>query len=222
MRSVRIWFSKYGRAKYISHLDLMRFMTRAVRRSGLAVWYTEGFNPHIYMTFALPLPLGQESRCECMDIRVMNDKIYNGEIMRRLSAVMPEGIEITAICEPVMLPKYIAWGEYLIEFESENPEELCEKFKSLLDSDSLTAKKMGKKNGKKAEKEINLIPSIHSYSLAASEKKAELTVILQAGTSVNINPALLAESLMREAGTGILPTNILRMRLLAENMRNFV
>ncbi|MCL1866119.1 MAG: TIGR03936 family radical SAM-associated protein, partial [Oscillospiraceae bacterium] len=56
--NIRVFFGKVGRAKYISHLDLVRAMSRAVKRSGLHVWITEGFNLHIYMTFALPLALG--------------------------------------------------------------------------------------------------------------------------------------------------------------------
>ena len=51
-------------ASYISLLDMQRVMQRELKRSGLPVWHTLGFNPHIYMTFACPLSLGQESRCE--------------------------------------------------------------------------------------------------------------------------------------------------------------
>ena len=61
MNTVRIWFSKRGEASYISLLDLQRVMGRAIKRSGVPAWYTQGFNPHIYLTFACPLPLGQES-----------------------------------------------------------------------------------------------------------------------------------------------------------------
>ena len=61
MNTVRIWFTKTGEASYISLLDLQRVMGRALKRSGLPVWYTLGFNPHIYMTFTCPLSLGQES-----------------------------------------------------------------------------------------------------------------------------------------------------------------
>ncbi|MBQ9964192.1 MAG: DUF2344 domain-containing protein, partial [Clostridia bacterium] len=57
---MRITFSKTGSARYISHLDLNRTMTRAVRRAGLPIWYTEGFNRHPYLTFAAPLSLGYE------------------------------------------------------------------------------------------------------------------------------------------------------------------
>ena len=61
MIPVRMFFSKTGRAKYISHLDTMRTFTRAFRRTSLPLWYTQGFNPHLYMTFPLPLALGVES-----------------------------------------------------------------------------------------------------------------------------------------------------------------
>ena len=52
MRTVRVFYKKLGRLKFISHLDMNRFMLRALRLSGLPVWYTEGFNPHPYATFA--------------------------------------------------------------------------------------------------------------------------------------------------------------------------
>ena len=64
MITVRISFEKKNEASYISLLDLQRVMQRALKRSGLPVWYTLGFNPHIYMTFAAPLSLGQESLAE--------------------------------------------------------------------------------------------------------------------------------------------------------------
>lgn len=50
-QKVRLFFTKLDRAKYISHLDMNRCMSRALKRSGLPVWYTGGFNPHMYLTF---------------------------------------------------------------------------------------------------------------------------------------------------------------------------
>ena len=73
MRNIRIFFSKRDRAKYISHLDMTRLFQRAVRRTGITMWYTEGFHPHLYMTFALPLSLGQESLREMMNFKVEPD-----------------------------------------------------------------------------------------------------------------------------------------------------
>ena len=69
LQIIRVYFTKTGEASYISLLDLQRVMQRALKRSGLPVWYTLGFNPHIYMTFAAPLSLGQESLCETVDFK---------------------------------------------------------------------------------------------------------------------------------------------------------
>ena len=73
MRSVRIWFSKTGTAKYISHLDLTRCLIRTFRRTTVPLWYTEGFNPRPHLVFGLSLPLGVEGLCEDFDIRLDDD-----------------------------------------------------------------------------------------------------------------------------------------------------
>ena len=83
MKDYRIVFEKRGRVKYISHLDLNRCMLRAVRRSGLPAWYTEGFHPHMYLMFPLALSLGAESTCEVMDIR-LTEEVPPAEILARL------------------------------------------------------------------------------------------------------------------------------------------
>ena len=49
---IRLRFSKTGRAKYIGHLDVNRVMSRALRRAGIPLWFTEGYNPHAYMRFS--------------------------------------------------------------------------------------------------------------------------------------------------------------------------
>lgn len=89
MKSVRIWFEKRGLAIYTSHLDMNRCLTRAVRRANIPLWYTEGFNPHPYITFLLPLPLGQEGRREPLDIRIEDDEMPFAEIVDRLNALCP-------------------------------------------------------------------------------------------------------------------------------------
>jgi radical SAM-linked protein len=118
-----------GMSRYVSHLDLMRAMTRTVRRAKLPLWYTEGFNPHPYMTFALPLSLGMESLCECMDVRIEGD-ITNEVIFDLLKGAMPPGIELTQVTDPVYDPKFIAFGEFDILFDEEkNAEKLAESIK---------------------------------------------------------------------------------------------
>lgn len=87
----RLLFSKTGRAKYISHLDLMRTFQRAFFRSGIQIRHTEGFNPS---PFRLP------SRCLCQWVlQPVRDPGVRGwwgahsyeEVPARLTAAMPGG-----------------------------------------------------------------------------------------------------------------------------------
>ena len=57
MEPIRVFYRKTDTAKYISHLDINRCFQRAMKRAGIPLWFTEGFNPHAYLTFPLPLAL---------------------------------------------------------------------------------------------------------------------------------------------------------------------
>ena len=207
MQNIRIWFEKRGRAKYISHLDLMRAMTRAVRRAQLPLWYTEGFNPHPYLAFPLPLPLGQEGLREAMDLRLI-DGMPLDEIRKRLNEVLPEGIQVLSVAEPWSKAGEIKAAVYRIAIACDAPEAWIEQAEALLKQGNLTAKKMGKKGHRKVEKEIALAPLIMSYGLRAQDGIAILECTLAAGSEMNLNPALLLGAL--DAGSAA----ITRVKLL--------
>ena len=116
--NVRVFFEKTGMTKYISHLDLMRCMTRAIKRAAIPAWYTEGFNPHLFITFALPLTLGVESLCESMDIRLTEEMGFE-EVKNRLNVNLPDGIRITNVAAPVYKANDIAFAEYKIRSTQE-------------------------------------------------------------------------------------------------------
>ena len=90
----RLLFSKTGRAKYISHLDLMRTFQRAFARANIQIKHTEGFNPHPFVSIALPLSVGYSSQCEILEFGLMGDMPYD-QVPERLTAAMPEGIVIS-------------------------------------------------------------------------------------------------------------------------------
>jgi len=203
MQTTRIWFSKRGRAIYISHLDLMRTMSRAVRRAGLPIWYTEGFNPHPYLSFALPLPLGQEGLREAMDLRLLED-LPLGEVAKRFDGVLSEGIEILCASQPWCGPGEIAAAAYEIALPQGNIDEI----RALLAEGSLTAKKLGKQGHRKVEKEVALSPLIFQYALQPGDGEVFLACTLAAGSEANLNPALLCEAL------GAQMPRIIRVKLL--------
>ena len=112
MTTVRVWFTKTGEAAYISLLDLQRVMQRALKRSGLPVWYTQGFNPHIYMTFAAPLALGQESLVESLDCRMEPLPGDWEQARAALQACLPEGVRAVKLEPAGMDPSKIASAVY--------------------------------------------------------------------------------------------------------------
>ena len=219
MRLVRIWFEKKGMIRYISHLDLMRTVTRAIRRSEIPLWYTEGFNPHPYMTFSLPLSLGTESECESMDIKIEGD-ITDGEILGKLQAVMPDGINVTAVTQPVFDPKEIAYGEFTLDFDGNfDREKAKEAINGILSKDEIVIQKLGKKGHKKVMKELDLKPLIFEPEVTDTESGVKLFVRLPAGSKTNVNPSLLADLVLKEIPEA--SCLITRKRLLTADLTEF-
>lgn len=218
MRCVRIWFSKQGRIKYVSHLDIMRCMTRAVRRANIPLWYTEGFNPHPYLNFLQPMPLGVEGLNEPLDIRIEGE-ISDEQIMENLNNVLPVGIKVTKVTEPFMKSNDLAFAEYEIYFEKE--ENLVAELDRAMQSGELVCEKMGKVNGRKRVKEVNVSENIRKYSLSENDEAVVMNVILPGGNTKNVNPMNLLDAVNKYLGTDIVPLNIVRLGLLDEKLIPF-
>ena len=218
MRCVRIWFKKMGMSRYVSHLDLMRAMTRAIRRANLPLWYTEGFNPHPYMTFALPLSLAMESLCESMDIRIVGES-SNEELFDMLKDSMPPGIDIISVDEPQYDPKHITFGEFDILFDTDKAEELKTDIEAMLSKDELIVQKLGKKGRHKVLKDINLMEFIKDYKVSSMGERVKITLTLPAGSVTNVNPSLLADEIQKlHEGTSY---TIIRKKLMVEDGTTF-
>lgn len=84
-------FAKTGTAKYISHLDLQRAFSRTIRRSGLSVKLSEGFNPHFVVSFASALSLGMQSECECVEMAMTNE-VPAEEFLMKMARALPPGL----------------------------------------------------------------------------------------------------------------------------------
>ncbi|MBR3594436.1 MAG: TIGR03936 family radical SAM-associated protein [Clostridia bacterium] len=192
MRNVRVFFTKHGRMKFASHLDMNRLMTRIIRRSGVPIWYTEGFNQHPYITFALPLSLGFTSDYEIMDIRVIDDEFTNEQVKAALEKVFPDGLVVTAVENMVLKTGEVAFAEFAITFK-EGEKDFAERLNAFLSQESILTEKKTKK-GKM--KEIDMAPCIKRFSIskrfsAEEGESVVLNLVLSAGGENNLNPTLL-------------------------------
>ncbi len=198
MKHVRIWFSKTGAAKYISHLDLNRCMDRAMHKAKIPLWYTVGFHPHAFLTFALPLSLFMDGRRESMDIK-LEEEMEREELMARLNGALPPDIRVFDVTEPVMKPGKIAYASFvaLAEPEGESPEALLlSQMQALLCREEIVVEK----RTKSGVKEVNIQPFFTEVELAVENGKVKMAMTLPAGSTENINPALFFEALKQYQG----------------------
>ena len=94
----RLQFSKKGNLKFIGHLDFLRVFGEMISRSRLPVSYSAGFNPHILLSFALPLPLGFVSENDYVDL-VFERDLPAEDISDGLNNVAPSGLTIKSVYE---------------------------------------------------------------------------------------------------------------------------
>lgn len=220
MQEVRLRFSKTGRLKYISHLDINRAMSRALKRAQIPLWYTEGFNPHPYMSFSLPLSLGVESLCESVDLRIIGD-ITNDEIKNRLNNVLPQDIKIVDVYDDFRDNSEIVYSDYVYKFEFKDNEAAFEKIKNVLSSDEIIALKKGKRGRKRVMKETNIKSFIDKYSISIRNDVIVLNIRLLAGPEKNLNPSLLFDTIIRLIDMDFEWKSIARISLLDKDYKEF-
>ena len=186
----RLLFTKTGRARYISHLDLMRTFQRAFSRAKIQIKHTEGFNPHPFVSIALPLSVGFSSQCEILEFGLMGD-ITPEEVPERMNAVLPEGIIIHHCYPAERKLKELTHINYILNFEyPEGRPHACEgAIQELLGRESLVVKKKSNKS-KKGFTEVDLIPLIRSWNMECRSDSMTLDMVLSA-QNPGLNPELI-------------------------------
>ena len=210
MLRVRATFEKKGRAKYISHLDLNRCMLRTFRRSKLPIWYTEGFNPHPYYSFALALSLGFESDCEILDFNITDDEMSMEVIRDALNAVMPEGMRIVKVAEQKEKITAIAKAEYAFSLVSKDASALYDAVQKLISEPEILIEK----KTKKGIKTVDIKPDTEILTCENTGNSVDITMYLPAGTQTNYNPTLFIEALKHATDIDFEPENIRRTAIL--------
>jgi len=219
MDKYRLLFSKTGRAVYISHLDLMRTLTRAFKRADLSLKYSEGFNPHPNISIALPLSVGAESVCELLDFK-LHDDIAPQEILDCIKPQLPEGIEALEVYEPERKVKELKWlkirGVFI--YDDRDSTEMLPQLQNFFAQESIVITKKTKRGV--GESDIKLgIKEIEFTAENTSNIVLFATVSAQEPT---LNPELLADAL-RQLKPDIAPdfAKFRRLEIYDENMQIF-
>ncbi len=218
MDKYRMLFSKTGRAIYISHLDLMRTVTRAFMRADCRLKYSEGFNPHPSISIALPLSVGCESVCELMDFK-MREELPCGEIRQRLASQFPEGIEVLDVYEAGRKVREIKWLRVsgVFEYDERGAAAMADKLNEFYAAESIVITKKTKRGVGQSD----IRPAIREISFAPDADGVKMTALISA-QEPTLNPELIAEAL-RQLRPDIAPdfAKFRRIEIFDENMAVF-
>lgn len=211
---VRLFYTKTGSAKYISHLDVMRAFQRALKRTKLRFWHTEGFHPHLYLNFALPLSLGYESLYECVDFRLL-EEIPLEELAARIGAALPVGFRVLSAGLPVMKASEIGSADYEIAFSihGRGEDEVLAAWQDCFGRPEIPVLK----KTKRLEQIIDLKPQIGASVLSYEGGSFHFRARLAAGCRETVNPMLLFEAFFGFSGLTVDETSVTRTAVYHEN-----
>ena len=182
---------------FIGHLDMMRYFQKAMRRADIDIAYSQGFNPHQIMSFALPLGVGVFSDGEYLDIEA-NSVTSSKDMCRRLNEVMVDGVTVESVR---LLPEQaknamslVAAADYIVSFrEGHEPKGFSkEQFLEFCAQDSILVTKQTKKN----TREIDL----KAYMYEVREATEGIYLKIGAGSANNIKPDLIFQAYAEYAG----------------------
>ena len=131
----RVYFDKFGEMKFISHLDLLRFFDRLLKKSQIPVKYSQGFHPRPKMSFGSPISLGTEAYNELMDFE-LETPMSNEEVFDRLNSSNVVGFRVNKV-EDVIGKSSIMEEYTIMVYEIESEEEIITKLETLLNQEEI-------------------------------------------------------------------------------------
>lgn len=192
---IRAKFYKVGSLQYISHLDLVRTMTRNLVRSGVPAWYSQGFNPRLKLTFSLPLSIGTQSECEFFDIRLTEEMALE-EVKARINDTLTDEMKITEVYQSERKFSDIAWSLYEISMTSNGISDTTAKKLT----DLYTSPLVVTKRSKSGDKDVDISPHIDLRGVSQNEDRITVNALLSADSANYLNPEYLVKAAQSKLG----------------------
>lgn len=185
----RLLFEKTGDSVYISHLDLMRIFQRAFKRADIMIWHSQGFSPRAYVSIALPLSVGMESRCEILDFDVEDGSVDLQTLPDKLNKTLPEGIRVLSAYESDRKMKHLAYlrAKLTLEYDGGVMPSCAEEIGKLFSQKELLVHK----RTKRGETDLDLIPLIRSLTITQPTADTLIMDALVTAMNPTLNPQLL-------------------------------
>ena len=210
-----VGFYKSEKVKYVSHLDIIRMIGRAMRRAGLKIKHSQGFNPHPLLSFAHPLGGGISSVAELIEIELEED-ISPKELSEKMDSAMPGGFGVSGVkkCTEKSPFSALAVAGYEIVLKGSFDENILD----FLKNDKIVMPK----RTKSGVKDTDIKPLIKGAKLVQrGEGGVKLAVMLSCGNE-NLKPELFIEALEKFSGKTSESYKIRRMGLFTKDAKPLI
>jgi len=203
-------FTKEENIKFISHLDVLKTIQKNIRRAGLPVEFSQGFNPHMNTSIAQPLSVGVYSSGEYMDM-ILTTETDEQEIVDKLNATAPSGIKyISALAIPYTqgekkVPQAMALidaARYTIKIKYSDVSNLEEEMTNLIENETWNTIK----KSKKGEREVNLRTFVKEFSFWIKDEFLVLNVLISTGSREHLSADLLVSYIQEKTSSAVLDT----------------
>ena len=198
----RIRITKTGATKYMSHLDFVRTIERSVRRAGLPITLSGGFNPRPRMSFAPALPVGVSSNSEFVDI-LLKESVDANEASLRLNEFLPQGMRVisSGILPPDMpaLSAIIQAASYRLELHGETQVGLdcvLTGIQRILERDSILVERVTPKGIRRAD----IRPLIYEMRIDEHDSRVSVHATVASGSQGNVRPFDLGKVILESGG----------------------
>lgn len=190
MAEYRLRFGKLNNLRYLSHLNLLKTMERAIRRAGLPLAFSEGFHPHPKISYGPALAVGIESTSEYLDLELV-EELEALSVMESINPVLPRGLHIFESrrikpgAKPLNALINKASYQILLQADPAYVTRLKHDCGLILQAEELPVTRTGK-DGKKL---VNIRPWLHN--LAIEEKSGGMLEIYlegEVGNRGNLRP----------------------------------
>ena len=207
-------FEKGAPLRHIGHLDLMRSMQRVLRRTGLPVAYSQGFNPHMVVNFAAPLSVGASGLREIMDVALAAE-VPGETFLARLNGALPPALKavaagVVADTYPAPMSRLYA-ASYEIKLEGPAGEAFALAIAGFLQRSEIPAMR----KTKSGEKPCDIRPMIYELAASKSGNCYLLSATLALREEATCKPDMLLNALGKFCGAECPPYSLARTGLLA-------
>lgn len=189
---------------WFSHLDLMRAVSRALRRSKQDLWMSEGFTPRPHIVFTPPLSLGYESTAEIMDFRLNLGAKLDADALK---ACFPPALSVREVYIPTARQKEITYADYTITLDGADDAVIRECFRGPVE--------MVKKT-KRGESTVDITTLIKAFDV----KNGVITVTVCCGAENTLNPSYILKAL-EDVGVDITTAHVCRTGFRKADMTIF-